>query len=38
MNTIPLPILQGEKVILRPLIPDDFEDLFTAGSDPLIWE
>ena len=23
---------------LRPLLPDDFEDLYAVASDPLIWE
>lgn len=29
--------LQNEKVILRPLVPEDFDALFSAASDPLIW-
>lgn len=32
------PILEDELVKLRPLKADDFEDLFTVASDPLIWE
>jgi RimJ/RimL family protein N-acetyltransferase len=32
------PILKGELIELRPLRRDDFEALFTAASDPLIWE
>ena len=32
------PTLQGELLTLRPLLLDDFEDLFAAASDPLIWE
>ena len=30
------PFLEGELIRLRPLRLDDFEDLFAAGSDPLI--
>ena len=32
------PTLAGELLQLRPLRPDDFEELFAAASDPLIWE
>ncbi len=32
------PTLIGELVQLRPLRPDDFEALYAAASDPLIWE
>jgi RimJ/RimL family protein N-acetyltransferase len=32
------PTLQGETVLVRPLVQDDFELLFQAASDPLIWE
>lgn len=32
------PVLAGELVELRPLREDDFEALFAAASDPLIWE
>jgi RimJ/RimL family protein N-acetyltransferase len=32
------PILSGQLVRLRPLAPDDFEPLYQAASDPLIWE
>jgi RimJ/RimL family protein N-acetyltransferase len=32
------PILQGELIRLRPLRPDDFQDLHAVASDPLIWE
>jgi N-acetyltransferase len=32
------PILVGETISLRPLITDDFEALYAAASDPLIWE
>jgi RimJ/RimL family protein N-acetyltransferase len=32
------PILQGGLVALRPLRPEDFQELYTVASDPLIWE
>ncbi|SPE43441.1 conserved hypothetical protein [Candidatus Sulfopaludibacter sp. SbA3] len=32
------PILTGELLELRPLRPDDFDELYAAASDPLIWE
>ncbi len=32
------PILKGELLELRPLRPEDFEDLYAVASDPLIWE
>jgi RimJ/RimL family protein N-acetyltransferase len=32
------PILTGELLQLRPLQPADFDALFSAASDPLIWE
>ncbi|MGH9523464.1 MAG: GNAT family N-acetyltransferase [Terriglobales bacterium] len=32
------PTLTGELVQLRPLRADDFDALFAAASDPLIWE
>ena len=32
------PCLTGHLLELRPLKPADFEDLFAAASDPLIWE
>lgn len=31
------PVLQGPALTLRPLQPDDFETLYAAASDPLIW-
>lgn len=31
------PILRGELVFLRPLVPDDFDDLFAVASDSRIW-
>jgi N-acetyltransferase len=39
MDTFDLqPTLKGELLELRPLRPDDFDDLFAVASDPLIWE
>lgn len=38
--TVPVdlqPLLTGDLVALRPLGPDDFDALFAAASDPLIW-
>src|SRR5205085_5708662 len=32
------PILTGNLIKLRPLTPQDFDPLFRAASDPLIWE
>lgn len=32
------PTLRGERVTLTPLVPADFEALFAAAADPLIWE
>jgi RimJ/RimL family protein N-acetyltransferase len=32
------PNLSGNLIYLRPLAEDDFEPLFQAASDPLIWE
>ena len=32
------PHLVGELLELRPLVPDDWEGLFAAGADPLIWK
>lgn len=32
------PTLKGSLVELRPLRPDDANDLFAVASDPLIWE
>ncbi|MBC8377253.1 MAG: GNAT family N-acetyltransferase [FCB group bacterium] len=32
------PVLKGEKLSLRPLWADDYDDLFAVASDPLIWE
>ena len=32
------PNLKGELIELRPLTSDDWDDLFSVASDPLIWE
>jgi N-acetyltransferase len=32
------PVLTGKLIELRPLKPEDFEALFRAASDPLVWE
>jgi N-acetyltransferase len=32
------PILEGERLRLRPLRPEDFHALYAVASDPLIWE
>ncbi|WP_313953761.1 GNAT family N-acetyltransferase [Accumulibacter sp.] len=32
------PTLIGETILLRPLLADDFEPLYAAASDPMIWE
>lgn len=32
------PILNGELLALRPLRPEDFDELYAVASDPLIWE
>ena len=32
------PHLKGELVELRPLTPEDWDDLFAVAADPLIWE
>jgi RimJ/RimL family protein N-acetyltransferase len=32
------PILKGELIELRPLMPEDWNDLFAVAADPLIWE
>src|SRR5262245_39705498 len=32
------PVLKGELLVLRPLRPEDFPDLYAVASDPLIWE
>lgn len=37
MTFDPQPVLRGERLLLRPLVPDDFDDLYNAAADPLIW-
>lgn len=32
------PVLRGARLELRPLRADDFETLFAAAADPLVWE
>jgi len=32
------PILEGERVLLRPSTPADWDALFAVASDPLVWE
>jgi len=32
------PLLKGVLIELRPLRPEDWDDLFAVASDPLIWE
>lgn len=32
------PVLEGERLLLRPLRPADWDALFAVASDPLIWE
>lgn len=32
------PVLDGERLLLRPLVPDDWEALFAVASDPAVWE
>jgi N-acetyltransferase len=32
------PVLKGELLELRPLRPEDFNDLFAVAADPRIWE
>jgi RimJ/RimL family protein N-acetyltransferase len=31
------PVLEGERLLLRPLRPDDWEALFAVASDPELW-
>lgn len=38
MNFALQPTLHGRLLSLRPLRPEDFSALYTAASDPLIWE
>lgn len=32
------PTLEGDLIVLRPLRPEHWEELYAAASDPLIWE
>ena len=32
------PVLRGDRLVLRPLRQDDYDDLYAVASDPLIWE
>lgn len=32
------PVLEGERLLLRPLRPDDREALYAVASDPRVWE
>jgi N-acetyltransferase len=32
------PVLKGDLLQLRPLRPEDWDDLYAVASDPLIWE
>lgn len=32
------PVLKGQLLELRPLRPEDFDDLYAVAADPLIWE
>ena len=32
------PNLKGKLIELRPLVPEDWDELFAVASDPLIWE
>jgi RimJ/RimL family protein N-acetyltransferase len=32
------PVLEGSRLRLRPLQPEDWDDLFAVASDPLVWE
>lgn len=32
------PVLEGERVLLRPLQPGDWDALFAVASDPLVWQ
>ena len=38
MNINLQPILQNQSVILQPLKEEDFDDLYSAASDPKVWE
>src|SRR5688572_23554657 len=32
------PTLKGELLLLRPLHPNDFDELYAVAADPTIWE
>lgn len=32
------PVLEGERLLLRPLVPDDWDALYAVASDPAVWE
>ncbi|MBS0482922.1 MAG: GNAT family N-acetyltransferase [Proteobacteria bacterium] len=32
------PVLEGERLLLRPLTPDDWHALYAVASDPLVWK
>jgi len=32
------PTLKGKLIELRPLAPEDWDELFAVATDPLIWE
>lgn len=32
------PTLEGERLLLRPLAPEDWDALYAVASDPLVWE
>ena len=32
------PVLEGERLLLRPLRPDDWDALYAVARDPLVWE
>jgi RimJ/RimL family protein N-acetyltransferase len=38
MSIILQPVLKGQLLELRPLRPEDFDELFAVAADPLIWE
>ncbi|MCJ2179980.1 GNAT family N-acetyltransferase [Novosphingobium album (ex Hu et al. 2023)] len=31
------PVLEGDRLVLRPLVPEDWDALFAVASDPQIW-
>jgi len=31
------PVLEGERLLLRPLVPEDWDALFAVASDPEVW-